>query len=134
MREHANREVPRDEGADLLRAALQCADHFENLVDAFVEVGVAIEDHCALREALFGAKTVLKLKCLQQELHTLLQREALRDHTVSQVVILQVENTLLTPELGLESIDSAEVGGRRRFVDKVLRALPVDEEGLHRNF
>ena len=52
---------------------------------------------------------------------------------MSQVVILQVENTLLTPELGLEFIDSAEVGRRRRFVDKVLWALPVDEEGLHRN-
>ena len=52
---------------------------------------------------------------------------------MSQVVILQVENALLAPELGLEFIDSAEVGRRRRFVDKVLWALPVDEEGLHRN-
>ena len=52
---------------------------------------------------------------------------------MSQVVILQVENTLLAPELGLEFIDSAEVGRRWRFVDKVLWALPVDEEGLHRN-
>ena len=53
---------------------------------------------------------------------------------MSQVVILQVENTLLTPQFGLECIDSAEVRSRRRFVDEVLRALPVDEEGLHRNF
>ena len=52
---------------------------------------------------------------------------------MSQVVILQVENTFLTPELGLEFIDSAEVGCRLRFVDKVLWALPVYEEGLHRN-
>ena len=62
VNEHANGEVPREEVAYLLWAALERADHFENLIDALVKVGVAIQDHSALGEILFGAKAVLKLK------------------------------------------------------------------------